>query len=57
MKAGGLFKSKGSIYIWFSDDELKVPIKIKSKIVVGSIDAVLSDYTGLAGEFKAKIPD
>lgn len=57
VKAGGLFKSKGSIYIWFSDDELKVPIKIKSKIVVGSIDAVLSEYSGLAGEFKAKLPD
>lgn len=55
VKAGGLFKSEGSIYVWLSDDELKVPIKVKSKIVVGSIDAVLSDYTGLAGEFKAKI--
>ncbi len=57
VKAGGLFKSEGSIYVWLSDDKLKVPIKVKSKIVVGSIDAVLSDYSGLAGVLKAKIPD
>ncbi|PJB00345.1 MAG: DUF3108 domain-containing protein [Ignavibacteriales bacterium CG_4_9_14_3_um_filter_30_11] len=57
VKGGGLFKSEGSIYIWLSDDSLKVPIKVKSKIVVGSIDAVLSEYSGLAGEFKAKIPE
>ena len=55
VKAGGLFKSEGSIYIWLSDDELKVPIKVKSKIVVGSIDAVLSEYSGLAGKLEAKI--
>jgi len=57
VKAGGLFKSEGSIYVWLSDDELKVPIKVKSKIVVGSIDAVLSKYSGLAGKLIAKISD
>ena len=57
VKAGGLFKNEGSIYIWLSDDELKVPIKVKSKIVVGSIDAVLSEYKGLAGNFQAKLSD
>ncbi len=57
VKAGGLFKNEGRIYLWLSDDELKVPIKLKSKIVIGSIDAVLSEYSGLAGEFKAKISE
>ena len=57
VKAGGLFKSEGSIYVWLSNDELKVPVKVKSKIVVGSIDAVLSEYEGLAGVLNAKISD
>ena len=51
---GGLFKSEGSIIIWLSDDNLKVPVKVKTKIVIGSIDAELTDYEGLAGKFKAK---
>jgi len=51
---GGLFKSEGNIIIWLSDDELKVPIKVKSKVVIGSIDAELSSFKNLAGEFKAK---
>ncbi len=51
---GGLFKSEGSIIIWLSDDNLKVPIKVKTKIVIGSIDAELTGYEGLAGKFKAK---
>lgn len=51
---GGLFKSEGSIVIWLSDDELKIPVKVKTKVLVGSIDAELSGYSGLAGELKAK---
>lgn len=52
---GGLFKSEGSIYIWLSDDELKIPIKVKSKVVIGSIDAVLTSYQGLAGKLTSKV--
>lgn len=51
---GGLFKSEGSIIVWLSDDDLKVPVKVKTKIVIGSIDAELTGFEGLAGKFKAK---
>ena len=51
---GGLFKSEGSIVVWLSDDTLKIPVKVKTKVLIGSIDAELSSYTGLAGELKAK---
>jgi len=47
---GGLFKNEGTIVIWLTDDELKVPVKVKTKIVIGSIDAELSAYEGLAGK-------
>ncbi len=52
---GGLFKNEGSIIIWLSDDELKIPVKVKSKVLIGSIDAELTGYEGLAGELNSKV--
>jgi hypothetical protein len=51
---GGLFKSEGNIIIWLSDDELKVPVKVKTKVIIGSIDAELTAYEGLAGKLTSK---
>jgi hypothetical protein len=51
---GGLFKAEGTLIIWLTNDNLKIPVKVKTKIIIGSIDAELSGYSGLAGEFKAK---
>lgn len=55
VQEGGLFKSEGNIVIWLSDDTLKVPIKVKTKVVIGSIDAELTSFEGLAGKFTAKV--
>jgi len=51
---GGLFKTKGNIIIWLSDDQLRIPIKVKTKIIVGSIDAELTEYEGLLVEPDSK---
>lgn len=51
---GGLFKSEGNILIWLSDDLLKVPVRVKTKVVVGSIDAELINTEGLAGKMTSK---
>lgn len=51
---GGLFKSEGSIVVWLTDDELKIPVKVKTKVIIGSIDAVLTGYEGLAGKLTSK---
>lgn len=50
VKEGGLFKHDGDIIIWLSDDDLKIPIKVKTKIIIGSVDAELSEYEGLKRE-------
>ncbi|MDP2300814.1 MAG: DUF3108 domain-containing protein [Ignavibacteria bacterium] len=55
VQEGGLFKSEGNIVIWLSDDTLKVPIKVKTKVVIGSIDAELTSFEGLAGKFTSKV--
>ena len=40
----GIFKAQGSLKVWVTDDERKMPVKMKSKIPVGSISAELSTY-------------
>lgn len=47
---GGLFKSEGSIIIWLTDDEVKMPVKVKSKVLIGSIDAELTKFEGIKPE-------
>ena len=54
VKEGGLFKHDGDIIIWLTDDDLKMPVKVRTKIVIGHVEAMLSQYEGLAGELKAK---
>lgn len=54
VQEGGLFKSEGSIVVWLSDDALKIPVKVKTKVVIGSIDAELTGYEGLRGKLTSK---
>lgn len=53
-KEGGLFKSEGTMLLWVTDDNIKMPVKVKTKVIIGSIDAELTAYKGLAGDLKAK---
>ena len=55
VKEGGLFKSDGNIVVWLTDDALRIPVKVKTKIVIGSIDAELIAYEGILGIPAAKI--
>lgn len=52
---GGLFKSEGSIIVWLTDDERKMPVLVKTKVLVGSMDVELTSYSGLAGPLNSKI--
>ncbi len=47
----GVFKHEGRLKVWLTDDRLKMPVLMKSKILVGSISAELTDF-GL-GEIEA----
>ncbi len=55
VKEGGLFKAEGRIVIWLTDDERKIPIRVNTKVVIGSIDTELREYSGLAGPLKSRI--
>jgi hypothetical protein len=54
VEEGGLFKSEGRIVIWLSDDELKIPIRVNTEIIIGSIDSELREYSGLVGPLHAR---
>ncbi len=55
VKEGGLFKSEGRIVIWLSDDDLKIPVRVNTKVVIGSIDTELREYSGLSGPLRARV--
>jgi hypothetical protein len=55
-REGGLFKSDGKVYVWMTDDERKIPVTVRTKIAIGSIDSELVEYVGVAGPIKAKLP-
>jgi hypothetical protein len=43
LKSEGVFRSQGSIYVWLSDDERRIPVLVKSKVPIGSISVSLTD--------------
>ena len=44
MQGEGLFKQEGDLVIWLTDDEHKIPVKMKSKIKVGAVSTSLKEY-------------
>jgi Protein of unknown function (DUF3108) len=55
VQEGGLFKSEGRIVIWLTDDERKIPVRVNTKVIIGSIDTELKSYSGLTGPLGARI--
>ncbi|MBD3368550.1 MAG: DUF3108 domain-containing protein [Candidatus Eisenbacteria bacterium] len=45
MRVAGLFRHKGSLRVWLTDDDRHVPVLMRSKVVIGSISAELTSYT------------
>ena len=54
VREGGLFKSEGSIMIWLTNDDAKIPVRVKTKVIVGAIDADLTGYQGVYGKLTSK---
>jgi len=45
LKTSGVFRHKGRLTVWLSDDKNRLPVLMKSKVVIGAIAAVLKEYT------------
>lgn len=45
LKHNDVFVNKGDVYIWLSDDVKKIPVKMKSKLIIGAFTAELTKRT------------
>ncbi len=52
VQSGRVFKEEESLTVYISDDENKMPLKIKAKLAVGSLTADLDAFKGLKYQFK-----
>ena len=44
LKSEGIFKHKGRLIVWLSDDERRIPVRMKSQVTIGSITASLVEW-------------
>jgi hypothetical protein len=49
LETSAIFENTGKLTIWLTDDNLRMPVLMRSKVMVGSFEAVLKEYT-LSGE-------
>jgi hypothetical protein len=52
VQSGRVFKEEESLSLWVSNDDNKIPIRIKADLAVGAIKADLEGYNGLRHQFK-----
>lgn len=51
LREPGLFRQKGRLTVWVTNDRYKIPVLMRTKVVIGSVSAVLKSYT-YANKFK-----
>jgi hypothetical protein len=44
LKTASIFENKGKLTIWLTDDTVKMPVLLRSKVVIGAFEAVLKSY-------------
>jgi Protein of unknown function (DUF3108) len=54
VQSGRIFKEEESLTVWISNDDNKIPVRIKASLAVGSIKADLDSFKGLKYSFKVK---
>jgi hypothetical protein len=42
----GLFVKEGRLKIWLTDDERRIPVRLRAKVAIGSVAAELESYSG-----------
>lgn len=51
VQEGRVFKENESLTVWVTDDENKIPLRIKASLAIGSLRVDLDAYKGLANPF------
>lgn len=55
LQGEAIFKQKGKLWVWLTDDEFKIPVKMKSKVAVGSISTELIKIEGINKRITARV--
>lgn len=55
VQAGRVFKEEESLTVWISDDDNRIPVRVKASLAVGSLKADLEAFKGLKHSFKVKV--
>ena len=55
VQSGRVFKEEESLTVWISDDENKLPLRIKASLAVGSLKADIDGFKGLKNPFVVKV--
>ncbi|MCK6619760.1 MAG: DUF3108 domain-containing protein [Calditrichaceae bacterium] len=50
-----IFKQKGELWVWLTDDEYKIPVQMKSAVAVGSITTELKKIEGVPNPIPARV--
>jgi hypothetical protein len=45
LRGPAIFSQKGRLTVWITDDRYKMPVLMKSKVIIGHVSAVLKEYT------------
>jgi hypothetical protein len=48
-----VFKDEDDMTIWVSNDANKIPVRVQTDIMIGSLKVDLSSYSGLKNKFSA----
>ena len=44
MPKNGIFSGKDAIKFWISDDQRKIPLKIRAQLFIGAVEVDITDY-------------
>ena len=47
MREEGIFKAKGRIWVWLTDDEKKIPVRMSSKVLIGSVSVDMTEIINI----------
>lgn len=50
LRGPGVFTQKGRLTVWLTDDAVRMPVMMKSKVVIGHVAAILKSYETAAGK-------
>lgn len=50
-----IFKQKGELWVWLTDDQYKIPVQMKSAVAVGSITTELKKIEGVPNPIPARV--